>query len=128
MSSPVLSSNDRVYILTQLNSAPDEVLVRAYLDLSAQYASILEARAAITQAKTVVQTVTTVDLQTEPVDQPRRNLNPGVSSITKIGSNTKADILSCLADGMQPPAKFEEHCKLLWERGEVKFDGQEYYL
>lgn len=128
MSSPVLSSNDRVYILTQLTSAPDEVLVRAYLDLSAQHASILEARTAIAQAKTVVQTVTTVDLQTEPVDQPRRNLNPGVSSITKIGSNTKADILAAVADGRQPAAKFEEHCKLLWERGEIKFDGEEWWV
>jgi hypothetical protein len=33
-----------------------------------------------------------------------------------------------LKNGIQPGAKFEEHAKLLWSRGEIRFDGKEWYL
>lgn len=128
MSSPILSSNDRAYILTQLNSAPDEILVRAFLDLTALHTSLFDARAVIARGSVALGTVNTAK-ETEPqVSEPRRNINPGVSTITKIGSDTKAGILTSIADGCQPHKKFEEHCKLLWERGEIKFDGKEWWV
>ncbi len=66
-------------------------------------------------------------------DAPRPNNSPGNPSIVKIGSETKASLLATLAEGKQPNlAKFSEHLKLLWQRGEVKFDDRagkmEYYL
>lgn len=66
-------------------------------------------------------------------DAPRPNGSPGNPSIVKIGSETKASLLATLAEGKQPNlTKFSEHLKLLWQRGEVKFDDRlgkmEYYL
>ena len=54
---------------------------------------------------------------------------PGEPTITKISSGTKDVILGDLKAGKQlPRQKYDEHLKLLWKRGEVKFDGKEYYL
>lgn len=58
----------------------------------------------------------------------RANVDPGPSAITKIGSSTKEDLMVILQSGMQPKATFIEHLKLLWHRGEVKFDGKDWYL
>lgn len=58
----------------------------------------------------------------------RKNVSPGEPSITKIGSNTREEIIEALKRGVQPLDKFREHLKLLWKRGEIKFDGEEYYL
>lgn len=60
---------------------------------------------------------------------PRKNVSPGEPSITKIGTATKKIILADLQVGEQlPRQKYDEHLKLLWKRGEVKFDGDEYYV
>lgn len=60
---------------------------------------------------------------------PRLNVSPGPSSISKIGENAKLTIMSELRTGdIQPHAKYAEHLKLLWARGEVKYDGKEYFI
>ena len=64
---------------------------------------------------------------------PRPNNTPGAPAIGKIGGATKILIFEILASGKQPDMKkYSEHCKLLWERGEIKFDDRagmmEYYL
>lgn len=58
----------------------------------------------------------------------RKNVSPGASGIGKIGQSTKDTLINMLTAGMQPAEKMSEHMKLLWSRGEVKFDGKEYYL
>ena len=58
----------------------------------------------------------------------RKNVNPGAPTIGKIGSGTKEQLLGMLSEGHQPQQKWSEHMKLLWSRGEVKFDGSEFYL
>lgn len=60
--------------------------------------------------------------------EERKNINPGMPAITKIGSNTEGALFGVLRAGGQPEAKYSEHLKLLWSRGKVKFDGKEYYL
>ena len=72
------------------------------------------------------------ELQLGHRDEPakveeRKNFSPGVSMITKIGTNTEGALFGVLRAGGQPEAKYAEHMKLLWARGKVKFDG-EYYL
>ena len=63
------------------------------------------------------------------LEAARKNVSPGEPSIGKIGGTTKDSILRTLKEGLHPVApKFEEHLKLLWKRGEVKFDGTEYWL
>ena len=63
-----------------------------------------------------------------PVEQ-RKNINPGDPTITKIGSGTKDLILDALRQGQQMPRpKYDEHLKLLWKRGEVRFDGELFYV
>ena len=70
-----------------------------------------------------------VQKSTDVVQLARPNVNPGTSAITKIGSSTLEVILGALKEGQQMPLpKYEEHMKLLWARGKVKFDGKEYYL
>jgi len=64
-----------------------------------------------------------------PASVERKNVSPGTPLISKIGSNTKEELLKMLLTAdMQPHAKYKEHLKLLWSRGEVKFDGTTYYL
>lgn len=59
---------------------------------------------------------------------PRKNVSPGEPSIAKIGVNTEGALFGVLRAGGQPEAKYAEHLKLLWKRGKVKFDGEEYYV
>lgn len=66
---------------------------------------------------------------TEPApNEERENTSPGASSITKIGSKAKDAIIATLKAGAQPGTQYTEHLKLLWARGEVMFDGTDYYL
>lgn len=58
----------------------------------------------------------------------RKNVSPGEPNIVKCGISTMEILLNDLAKGVQPPVKYEEHMKLLWKRGKVKYDGKEYYL
>lgn len=127
----LLSTQDREYVLKQLQSAPDHILVDAMLALNEARVKTIEVRGLCGELQNAVGidpaipgTEKTVDVEVTP----RRNLNPGAPSIGKIGSETKDTILKMLVAGTQPPKKYEEHLKLLWSRGEVKFDGQEYYL
>lgn len=62
------------------------------------------------------------------VKEERANVTPGTSTLSKIGSATHNLILRELKKDTQPPKKYAEHLKLLWARGEVKFDGQAFYL
>ena len=75
-----------------------------------------------TVAKPVVQP--TVD---DPLAQRRANVSPGEPTIGKMGKDTATSLLQHL-DAKQPDKKWVEHMKLLWKRGEVCFDGTEYYL
>lgn len=66
---------------------------------------------------------------------PRPNISPGEPTITKIGADSKTFILgelkASLGTGRVPEHfghKYKEHLKLLWKRGEIKWDGLEYYL
>ena len=61
------------------------------------------------------------------VPHQRKNICPGTPSITKIGSGTKETIIHALNTGTPLGDRYTEHLKLLWARGEVKYDG-EYYL
>lgn len=62
-------------------------------------------------------------------DKPeRKNINPGPSAIGKLGEKTKVIILDCLQKQVQPDEKYKEHLKLLWARGEVKWDGEVWYV
>ena len=74
---------------------------------------------------------TTHIINAEPKEiapEPRENVSPGLPTIGKIGTATKEYIFEALTQGVQPAAKYVEHLKLLWSRGEVKFDGVNYYL
>ena len=64
----------------------------------------------------------------DKVPVARKNVSPGEPSITKIGEKAKEHILNSLRAGAQPAIMYHDHLKLLWKRGEVKFDGKEYYV
>lgn len=124
----LITDNDRTYILAQLTNASDEVLVRAYQDWDAQRAAAVEVRAKICQSDYKVSEQKTETLPREaPTSVERANVSPGPSSISKIGGTTKAEIMNYLDNNKKPPGKYQEHLKLLWSRGEVKFDGEEWY-
>ncbi|WP_018609556.1 hypothetical protein [Uliginosibacterium gangwonense] len=65
----------------------------------------------------------------------RLNTTPEGTATTRIGAETKASILKALPATLDVVAKsvkrqpliVQDLLKLLWERGEVKFDGTEYY-
>jgi hypothetical protein len=60
--------------------------------------------------------------------KPLENVSPGDPAISKMGAATKEHVLKLLKQGEQPPAAYAEHLKLMWARGEVKYDGTIYYL
>ena len=138
---PLLSDNDRQYVLEQLRTAPDSVLVDAMLALNVIRTKTIEVRkiaegpAALDNAvKSMLKTAEAglaaaeTMLEEAKAKTKRPNVPPGVATISKIGSNTKEELFKMLGQGVQPPAKYREHLKLLWERGEVKFDGEEWYV
>lgn len=114
----LITDGDRAFILKALSGASDEVLVRAYQDWDAQRSAALDVRSKLGG-------LSTEEVVVAPSTE-RKNFSPGASSITRMTSGTKSDILALLARGERPWGKFEEHLKLLWERGEVKFDGEWY--
>lgn len=123
----LLTEADRAYILEQLKLAPDGILADAMLALNGLRDKIIDVRTLVLN-KTVDVRKLEVKESSEPEPVERQNVSPGVSLISKIGGPAKALILEELTQGIQPGPKFAEHLKLLWERGEVKFDGEEYYL
>ena len=112
-----------------LASAPDEILLSAMVDCAAYTHRMEGAKRNLDTvldqlAGNNVEDVLVVD--TAPVERP--NVNPGIALIGKIGQSAKDDILVLLSRGVQPPAKYKEHMKLLWSRKEIKFDGAQFYL
>lgn len=134
--SRLITDADRAYILDQLKLAPDDVLVDAFLAWDGLRRKTIACRNVmldIESDKTAVEAVVNTAWANQSKDEmqqpvPRQNVNPGKSAITRIGTETKKELLSMLHGGVQPDAKWQEHLKLLWERGEVKFDGKDWYL
>ncbi len=120
----LLTDSDRAFALQQLQDAPDSVIANAFMELQTVRASVLSVRTAAGGTPPVAVATTHEEVTVEK----RKNVSPGLPSIGKIGGPTKTQVLGYLDNGTQPPAKFAEHLKLLWSRGEVKFDGKEYYL
>lgn len=117
----LLSQQDREYILSQLRLAPDHILADAMLAFNTVRDKMVMLRKLIGNA---------AEPEVPAISAPttRPNVDPGKPSIGKIGAEAKQSILGGLADGFQPLAKYTEHCKLLWSRGEIRFDGKEWYL
>lgn len=144
----ILSDNERAALLAALAEAPDEILIDAVRQRKDWMNSIkssfkevqgfcgmrvIEAPAAKFSGREIgagdsgKKVDTVVQEPTHPIT--RTNKSPGASSITKIGSKTKDEIIGVLKAGRQPNHdKWGEHLKLLWSREIVKFDGREYYL
>lgn len=65
-----------------------------------------------------------------PPAQERHNVSPGEPSIIKMGAETKRSMLAGVGSGAFGAGyngKSIEYLRLLWKRGEVKFDGKEFY-
>lgn len=122
----LLHPNDRAYILEQLKLAPDSVLADAMLAFNAIRDKVVMVRKMAERPTAPLEPANEAPQAGEI--EPRPNVSPGASSITKIGAENKAHLLLMLERGHQPEAKFSEHLKLLWSRGEVKFDGKEYWV
>lgn len=127
----LLTDNDRNYILAQLAVAPDSVLADAMLAFDAIRNKIVAVRKFanenVSGSAPIVQVA--IENAAEPEKEVvRKNVSPGPAAIGKIGSNTKDVIFEFLRDDKQPPTKYDDHLKLLWSRGEVKYDGKEWYL
>lgn len=141
--SRLITDGDREYILTHLKQAPDSVLVQAFNSWASIRQEALTCRGIIndqtarsnfSDSVSVESTDAVVGVDSNPTipsdsgRAARVNVDPGRGSISRIGSSTKDELLGMVAKGQQPPKKYSEHMKLLWERNEVKFDGKEYWL
>lgn len=144
----ILSENERAALLRSLSDAPDEVLidaVRQRKDWMSNIRNSFKEVQGFIGMKTVEMPTPRysgsetgagdsgkkTDNDTKEVSHPvaRTNKSPGASVITKIGSKTKDEIIGVLKAGRQPNHdKYGEHLKLLWGRGELCYDGKEYYL
>lgn len=147
----ILSQLEREALIKSLSDAPDEILIDAVRQrkewMSGIKSSFKEVQGFI--GMRVIETPTAkysgseigtkdsskkVDNDSETSGRDshpttRINKSPGPSAISKLGSKTKDELIAVLKAGSQPNHdKWGEHLKLLWSRGEVKFDGAAYYL
>jgi hypothetical protein len=151
----LLTQAQREKSLTLLAKAPDEILLSAIVDLrkhwhlhqgtlanyevvmkelegaehaanslAAQAANHLAANA---QAATAPEPKPTPGPEPEPLEE-RVNQSPGMPSVRRINSNTYQEIMDALKAGHSVKLKHVDACKLLWARGEIKYDGQGFYL
>lgn len=61
---------------------------------------------------------------------PRANVSPGESPITKMGADMKKAMLAAVGSNAFAPnykGKSLKYLQLLWKRGEICFDGKEFY-
>lgn len=126
----ILTQTDRDFILKQLTLAPDNILVMAFNHWHELRKQTLVARDRVVAWSDDDTGEESEAVAPAPVERTveRKNVSPGKPLIGKIGTDTKEGILNTLKQGEQPAKKYAEHCKLLWARGEIKFDGQGYYL
>lgn len=137
----ILSDRDREFILKQLRTAPDSVLADAMLEFNLIRDKIVAVRKLTKEPQEVISSEMTVtepapNIEINPLgtvhasqSKLRPNVDPGKPEITKIGSKTKDQIIQWLKDGTDIRADlYGEHLKLLWSRGEVKFDGARWYV
>ena len=138
----VLTERDRQALLDYLSeNATDDVLIRAVEELKEHREYVRNSMISLNKYLGTRPSAAPTPLP--PADEPaaaptivpdtrKANISPGAPSISKIGSNTKGELLAQLK--VKPRSlselgqKYTEHMKLLWSRGEVKFDGERYYL
>ena len=118
--SRMLTDQDRAFIYEQLSMASDDILIRAYQEFDRTRTAALSIRKQAGQA--------TEPEEAEPDVIRSKNVNPGETTITKIGAATEIEIIKMLQSGQQPPEKYTPHLKLLWKRDKVMFDGKEWYV
>lgn len=117
----LLTHADREYILSQLKLAPDHILADAMMAFNAVRDKIVAVR------KMVEIDTTPVNPAPEVVAE-RPNVDPGKPNVIRIGGSNRSMLLDRISNGSQPPVEFTEHCKLLWSRGEIRFDGESWYV
>ena len=131
----LLTDVDRAFILAQLKLAPDEILADAMLTFNTVRDKIVKVRAlsaaaaaAATKEELEVSYVamTTEDVKHLPVSRP--NVTPSGPIAKRLHVHTKNTILNRLTDGIQPNEQLLPQAKLLWARGEIKYDGEKFYL
>lgn len=128
----LLADNDRAFILAQLTLAPDEILADAMLAFNAVRDKIIKVRALSAAAGTKEEpevpyvSMTTEDVKHVLVSRP--NVPPSGPVAKRLYMHTKNTILNRLEDGVQPNEQLLPQAKLLWSRGEIKYDGEKFYL
>lgn len=132
----LLNDADRAFILAQLQLAPDEILADAMLAFNATRDKIVKVRALVPSVAPVLKEESPVP--TEGLDADvgagmevkvsRVNISPGAPVTSKVLVPTKNTILFRLNEGIQPGEKYLEAAKLMWSRGEIKFDGKDFYF
>ena len=122
-----LTRQQRANALACLATAPDEVILSAMVDYKAHIHRLEGVKRNFNETLVELNNETPI-VEEAPCATERANINPGTSTIGKIGSATRQELLDQLTKGVVPAAKFKEHLKLLWSRNEVKFDGEAYYV
>lgn len=132
-----LTQEQRAKAVESLSRAPDEILISAMVDFRRLRHFEEGTRANFNE---VVDELTERRIHDEPVSEDKRgtaikveevaavrpNIDPGPSTLARIGSDTKERILAGLPWSIG--TKYEQHLRLLWARGEVRFDGERFYL
>lgn len=135
-----LTDKQRDILLNELReTAPDVVIVAAVHNSRIYHKQAAELEQ-VPYGRNLYKVPTSAETTPEPgLGQPvkkdlgpfpvvRGNVDPGKPSISKISSATKEELLRTLQQEKIPHVKYSEHLKLLWSRGEIKFDGERYYV
>lgn len=125
----LLTDKQRAFALKRLAEADDDILLSALAEIRQRDVRLEAAKRQLDEEFGVETCVEAPVARPKVMSAVRPNVSPGTSSITKIGAGTRSTLLTRLAQqGVAKNDKSCEHLKLLWARGDVKFDGKEYYL
>lgn len=135
-----LTDRQREVLLSELKETAPDVIIVSAVRQSRFYHEHVKELEQVPYGRELYKVPSRVETTPEPgLGQPvekelgpfpvvRGNVDPGKPSIGKIGSATKEELLRTLQQEKIPHAKYSEHLKLLWSRGEIKFDGERYYV
>lgn len=144
-----LSDDDRSRILEFLKTAPDIILLEAAHNLKAEYVRSQETFEQVRKfmslrSAVLVNAPEGASIETEPEPTPApspkakshvaKGTEPPGTAAGRIGSKNRDAILGCLRRGPNDLEGISRHIKvgknylppllkLLWSRGEIKFDG-----
>lgn len=134
---PLLTPSDRQSLSSYLqDNAPDDILIRAVEQVKEYRENVRTDYSSLrkylgTPASEPVSSPTKVATPLTTVVSELQEADPPGTPVQRISTKVRSMLLAALKQPHAPSSlgnKFSGHLKLLWTRGEIKWNGKEYYI